>query len=291
MQSKRANKYGGKKWYCFREECSKREATADKCGSNRVYFCHATLWTSWVQLNTTMHLISGLLYHSTVSCLRQAWLTTSSRMTVGQLIMTSQICQRINCHPDSRYVEWYSQLTSAIKSGSRLHWSILTKWKTPGFELPRQQWSLLIHFHSAQRHCGICMKNWQQTDTDLCPCEQTQTMSQIVDCCPLTKLNGSLLWLYCADNDTVAWLTCVAIHQAKERKMKKLRATQPVICEGNITVTLAWIPVKTDHLYNTQNTYTELITVGLQLTRKYSFQYIADNFLMCVEWWTLKFVL
>jgi len=31
-----------------------------------------------------------------------------------------------------------------------------------------------------------------QTDTDLCPCGETQMVSHIVESCPLTKLNGSL---------------------------------------------------------------------------------------------------
>ena len=36
------------------------------------------------------------------------------------------------------------------------------------------------------------------TDTDLCPCGETQTMSHIVESCPLTKLNGGLSRLHSA---------------------------------------------------------------------------------------------
>jgi len=35
-------------------------------------------------------------------------------------------------------------------------------------------------------------KKWNQAITDLCPCGVRQTMSHIVDSCPVTKLNGSL---------------------------------------------------------------------------------------------------
>ena len=46
-----------------------------------------------------------------------------------------------------------------------------------------------------------------ETDTDLCPCGETQTMSHIVESCPLTKLNGGLSQLHSADDAATAWLT------------------------------------------------------------------------------------
>ena len=73
-----------------------------------------------------------------------------------------------------------------------------TIWQ-PGFNLPRQQWSLLNRFRTEQGHCGA----WRLTDTDLCPCGETQTMSHIVESCPLTKLNGGLSRMHSA----VLWLT------------------------------------------------------------------------------------
>jgi len=62
--------------------------------------------------------------------------------------------------------------------------------RQPGFDLPRQHWSLLNHFHMDQGHCGACRRKWRLTDTDMCPCGENQTMSHIVESCPLTKLNG-----------------------------------------------------------------------------------------------------
>jgi len=41
----------------------------------------------------------------------------------------------------------------------------------------------------------------------LCPCGETQTMSHIIESCPLTKLNGGLSRLHSADEDAVSWLT------------------------------------------------------------------------------------
>ena len=46
-----------------------------------------------------------------------------------------------------------------------------------------------------------------QEATDLCPCGESQTMSHIVESCPVTKLNGGLSRLHSADEDAVSWLT------------------------------------------------------------------------------------
>ena len=54
---------------------------------------------------------------------------------------------------------------------------------------------------------SLCRRKWGLTDTDLCPCGKTQTMSHIVESCPLTKLNGGLSRLHSADEDAVLWLT------------------------------------------------------------------------------------
>ena len=52
--------------------------------------------------------------------------------------------------------------------------------RQPGFDLPRQQWSLLNRFRTGKGHCGACRKKWRLTATDLCPCGETQTMSYVV---------------------------------------------------------------------------------------------------------------
>ena len=50
-------------------------------------------------------------------------------------------------------------------------------------------------------------RKWRLTDTDLCPCGETQMTFHIVESCPLTKLNGGLSRLHSADKDAVSWLT------------------------------------------------------------------------------------
>ena len=79
--------------------------------------------------------------------------------------------------------------------------------RLPGFDLHRRQWSLLNRFRTGQGHCNACHKKWGFTDNDLCDCGETQTMSHIVNSCPLTKFDGGLLRFHEADEAAVDWLT------------------------------------------------------------------------------------
>jgi len=78
--------------------------------------------------------------------------------------------------------------------------------RQPGFDLTRQQWSPLNRFRAVQGHFGACKEKWNQTATDLYPCGEKQTMSHIVDSCPLSKLNGGLSHLHSDEDEAVAWL-------------------------------------------------------------------------------------
>jgi len=93
--------------------------------------------------------------------------------------------------------------------------------RQPGFDFPRQQWSLL-NFRTEQGHCGASRRKRRLTDTDLCPCGETKTMSHIVESCPLTKLNGALSRLHSVDEDAVSWLTSYGSWHAYEKKKKHI---------------------------------------------------------------------
>ena len=82
----------------------------------------------------------------------------------------------------------------------------VTHWIFDVYWLVRSAVSL-FRFRTEQGHCGACRRKWRLTDTDLCPCGETQTMSDIVESCPLTKLNGGLSRVHSADEDAVSWLT------------------------------------------------------------------------------------
>jgi len=47
-------------------------------------------------------------------------------------------------------------------------------------------------FRTGQGHCNACHKKWGFTDNELCDCGEIQTMSHIVNSCPLTKFDGGL---------------------------------------------------------------------------------------------------
>jgi len=96
--------------------------------------------------------------------------------------------------------------------------------RQPGFDLPRQQWSLLNRFRTEQGHCGACRRKWWFADTDLCFCGEIQTMSHIVESHLLTKLNGGLSRPHSADEDAVSWLTSYRSWHAYEKK-NTLRAS------------------------------------------------------------------
>jgi len=79
----------------------------------------------------------------------------------------------------------------------------------------------------------------------LCPCGETQTMSHIVESCPLTKLNGGLSRLYSADEDAVSWLTSYGSWHAYEKKWHQwaLYTSTDVSCRA-VTVPLFPFPVR-----------------------------------------------
>ena len=98
-----------------------------------------------------------------------SWWRKSSNMAVCQssLIYLTHHCY--DWHPGSHCGWTYNQLTSKVDggiTGSRLRWSTILCDPTirqPGFDLPRQQWSLLIRFRTEQGHCGACMQKEMAT--------------------------------------------------------------------------------------------------------------------------------
>ena len=143
-----------------------------------------------VQLNSTVRLVSGTLRSTPLP-----WLPVLSNIKLPAL--------RRKAATD-KHDSWPIQ--SDILKPPLLPLSDPTI-RQPGFDLPRQQWFLLNRFSTEQRHCGACRRKWRLTDTDLCPCGDTQTKSHIVESSHLTKLNGGLSRLHSVDEDAVSWLT------------------------------------------------------------------------------------
>ena len=77
--------------------------------------------------------------------------------------------------------------------------------RQPGFDLPRQQcWTVFAR----NRDTAVPAEGIGDLQTLICPnCGATQTMSHIVESCPMTKLNDGLSRLHCG------WRRCFVADQ------------------------------------------------------------------------------
>jgi len=76
----------------------------------------------------------------------------------------------------------------------------------PGYDLPRREWCLLNRFRSGTGRCAASLHQWGYTDSPLCICGDTQSMSHIVNDCPVNKFDGGLLELHTASDAAKEWL-------------------------------------------------------------------------------------
>ena len=104
--------------------------------------------------------------------------------------------------------------------------------------------TVMNRFRTEQGHCGACRRKWRLTDTDLCPCcGETQTMSHIVESCPLTKLNGGLSRLHSADEDAVSWLTNYGKWHTYEKKKTTIQTVRTACTTVQTVITACMVPV------------------------------------------------
>jgi len=106
--------------------------------------------------------------------------------------------------PTDTTTRWREEWASAL--GLNYHLVRDPAIRQPGFDLPRRPWCLLNRFRTGQGQCRACLKRWGQASSDLCDCGEIQTMSHIVDSCPLTRFKGGLQELHGAGNAAVKWL-------------------------------------------------------------------------------------
>ena len=112
-----------------------------------------------------------------------------------------------------------------------------------------------------QRHCGVCRRKWWLTDTDMCPCGETQTMSHIVESCPdktewLRLISATLCGrIRCFVADQLWFMTRI---REEEEEMEARRTVCLVIhsCQFNVklckactTATKFWTYYATNQHY------------------------------------------
>jgi len=88
---------------------------------------------------------------------------------------------------------------------------------------------LLNLFRTAQAHSGACKKKWNQAATDLCPCDEKQKMSHVVDSCPLSKLNDCLSQLHSADDEAVLGSSAAALDSPQKAEQEEEEEVSPAV--------------------------------------------------------------
>ncbi|UYV62046.1 hypothetical protein LAZ67_1007609 [Cordylochernes scorpioides] len=83
--------------------------------------------------------------------------------------------------------------------------------KIPGFSLPRREWVLLNRFRTGQGRCAELMKLWGYTKDPNCACNVPQSMSHILDDCPLYKFNGRISNLHSVIPEALNWLKALPL--------------------------------------------------------------------------------
>ena len=82
--------------------------------------------------------------------------------------------------------------------------------RQPGFDLPGHTWSMLNRFRTGRGTCRADLHQWGLSRSEPCSCGQKQTMSHIVDSCPVSRFEGGLQQLHTADDRAVHWLETAA---------------------------------------------------------------------------------
>jgi len=76
-----------------------------------------------------------------------------------------------------------------------------------GFNLPRHLWANLNYFRTGQGQCAANLGRWCKIPDPSCSCGAAkQTMSHIVNDCPLSRFPGGLNTLQLANDEAVKWI-------------------------------------------------------------------------------------
>jgi len=123
--------------------------------------------------------------------------------------------------------------------------------------------------------CGACRRKWQLTDTDLCPCGETQTMSHIVESCP-DKTEWQLI-----SATLCGWRRCFVVDQLW--LMKCIREEEYCCCARKVTLSFMDTLIALTYSYSRQYFHNLLIyrlcqggSYAISATYSYSRQYFHN---------------
>ena len=77
--------------------------------------------------------------------------------------------------------------------------------RQPGFDLNRHDWTILNRYRTGHGRCAAALYDWGIRDDPFCAFGDKQTMSHIINECPLTKFPGGIQAFHTADEDAVKW--------------------------------------------------------------------------------------
>jgi len=160
-----------------------------------------------------------VLSHIAPPAVRRTKATTkfiSYIQTKPQLPANSDIFHHPASRLKSRRPIWFTDTVSSAEKLWRESWEVnspvnsyITDEPTalvPDFDLHRREWCLLNHFCCDTGRCAARLHQWSYSDNPLCICGDIQSMSHIINHCPVNKCEGGLATLHTASNSAREWL-------------------------------------------------------------------------------------
>ncbi|UYV70419.1 hypothetical protein LAZ67_7002943 [Cordylochernes scorpioides] len=213
-------------------------STAEYCAPVWEGSCHTKLIDT--QLNSTLRIITGVCQPTRID-----WLPVLAHISPPELRRkeaTKKMYQKLLDSPDleinpilqsppkhrlkSRNPIW-SRGNQLLSQNFNISEALTNSWissdipnknlitspsvKIPGFSLPRREWVLLNRFRTGQGRCAELMKLWGYTKDPNCACNVPQSMSHILDDCPLYKFNGGISNLHSVTPEALNWLKALPL--------------------------------------------------------------------------------
>ncbi|UYV68302.1 hypothetical protein LAZ67_5003791 [Cordylochernes scorpioides] len=196
-------------------------STAEYCAPVWEGSCHTKLIDT--QLNSTLRIITGVCQPTRID-----WLPVLAHISPPEL-RRKEATKKIlppNHRLKSRKPIW-SRGNQLLSQNFNISEAWTNSWissdipnknlitspsvKIPGFSLPRREWVLLNRFRTGQGRCAELMKLWGYTKDPNCACNVPQSMSHILDDCPLYKFNGGISNLHSVTPEALNWLKALPL--------------------------------------------------------------------------------
>ncbi|UYV70375.1 hypothetical protein LAZ67_7002765 [Cordylochernes scorpioides] len=184
-------------------------STAEYCAPVWEGSCHTKLIDT--QLNSTLRIITGVCQPTRID-----WLPVLAHISPPELRRkeaTKKMYQKLLDTPDLEINPILQSMDKFLDSSDIPNKNLITSpsVKIPGFSLPRREWVLLNRFRTGQGRCAELMKLWGYTKDPNCACNVPQSMSHILDDCPLYKFNGGISNLHSVTPEALNWLKALPL--------------------------------------------------------------------------------